>query len=265
MGYTVHTTPWPEIFVAFAQGHPLEEIAQGFNIAVQTLQKKIKAENWDELKSEVFKSVGNPMPLQTVLGPGAGLPAEVNERNDLPTVVRAKFAALQENRRHNLVQAQRMRACIDKLLDKLEKSELKIEQLFSAKGVVTRATRELNFQDLVALATYTKMVQDMTYRALGDAVAGEKGQDKSPSQQAQPPIQIILPNIISMPREERAKYREYFLTGKGEAPPGMKAIDVKSEVTQAPTSETGSANTEENTLSDHTPPASGEPPSESEG
>jgi hypothetical protein len=119
--------------------------------------------------------------------------------------LKAQFEVLVANRSTNLAQARRLRQQVDRILTLLEKDELELDQIFCHKGVVTKVKRKPSIQDMVALATYMKMTQDMTYRALGDITATEKGSQDRPadSNSGIQPITIILPGAISEPREKR--------------------------------------------------------------
>jgi hypothetical protein len=201
---------WPAAFVAFCQNHPLEEISSAFDIPMSTLRATSSAQKWAALRAQlpiVTNAASAVLEIPNAPGrdpmtsePGAVVMKPVS--NALPAVTTAKFEALMANRKLNYDQADRLRRCLDGLLTKLEAGELTVDHISNSKAGPVHTARHLNLQDYVALATYAKLVQDMTYRALGDNEAGGKGQDKAPAERP-PPITIVLPGIISEPRERR--------------------------------------------------------------
>ena len=186
-------------FVAYCKGAPVEEIAEYFKIPLKSLKAKMRQEGWKSL-ADKFIGLNGPVPANT---------AETLTR-------------IEANRAKNYETASRLRDELDRNLDRLEAGNLRVKKRFQYNGHVVECDAEPSIADLVQLATYARMVQDMTYRALGDRVAlgGRQADAAAEAQPPSPPIQIILPAAISIPREKRAELarQSRLAQGDGETP-----------------------------------------------
>jgi hypothetical protein len=165
-------------FLAFANGATVEELSQTFSIPINSLENTITQQNWRALAARLPRS---PEPHGSTS---------------------AKLAVIADNRERNFKIACDLRDDILDVVAKMRSPEgLTLEKQWHNRGSVTRAEVPMSLSDRVALASYFKMVADLTYRALGDKDAAEGGaQDVSPSQSAPPSITIILPGVIAKPR-----------------------------------------------------------------
>lgn len=180
------TYNWPAAFTAFCAGTPLDEIAHVFGIEPATLDSHIRNERWAKLRDSI---------------PQAMVHAE-----DRPSLELVKLEKMAKNREKNLAVWIELREHLLETVAKLRKGELKIERLFHNRGTIVRDETEPTTGDLVNIANYAKTIADGTYRALGDFQAQDKvAQDNTVSgtAAAAPAITIILPGVISAPREQR--------------------------------------------------------------
>jgi len=180
---------WPGAFVAYCHGCPLDEIAQVYGMELAVLDARIRAENWQKLRAS--------LPLVAREAPG---------RVEKPTDGAAKLALIQQNRLDNLAGWVKLRDHALDMIERLRTGTLKMEKIFCNKYGVQRAETNLTTGDFVNLATYLQTISQGTYRALGDFEAQDKvRQDVLVSAQSPAPaITIILPGVISAPREQRA-------------------------------------------------------------
>lgn len=174
---------WPEVFVAYCNSCPVDEIAQVYDIELSTLQAYVTTQGWAKLRASI---------------PQAQLTA--GEKTS------AKLAVIEQNRAENLRSWVELRDQLVDVIKDLRSGKLKFEKLFHNKGFVVRDEIGPTTGDLVNITTAMRTVSDGTYRALGDFQASDKGgQDGAAnSQGAAPAITIILPGVISAPRELRA-------------------------------------------------------------
>lgn len=183
------TYNWAAMFVAFCHNCPAEEIAQIYGVELPTLQQRISREGWAALRE---KSLITATDLQAMIAsPSAGL---------------LKLRIIEENRLENLKVFTKLREHLVEVVAKLRNGTLKMEKLFhNAKGgFVLREEVEPSPGDFVNIATYARTISDGTYRALGDFQAQEKAEQDAPAgQAAAPSITIILPAVISAPRDQR--------------------------------------------------------------
>jgi hypothetical protein len=100
-----------------------------------------------------------------------------------------------------------------------------VTKVFHYKGKTIEVEAQPSMADRVNLATYARTIADITYRALGDF--GEKSDLKANAsakpRETVPPITIILPKEIALPRAERARLAELAAQqrleqGNGETP-----------------------------------------------
>ena len=178
---------WAAAFTAYCNGSPVEEVSMTFDIPLKTLVQKVQDEGWTSLRAK--------LPLSGELGVAP-----------LANEITAKLAVVKANRIANLEVAVELRkAFVDQILKPLAAQEVQIERLFHNKGMVVRAEQRPGPADWVNIAAAAKTIADLTYRALGDVVAGERAQSDTPAAAggAAPTITIILPNVVARPREER--------------------------------------------------------------
>lgn len=204
---------WAAAFVCYCNNHPLEEISDTLCIPLSTLENKILQERWPAMRGQLCLATNGPLevspapvedigPRDPFAGPEASSAVAVAQK--MPPVLAAKLAALAANREINYKDADNLRKHAQGLLTSLVEGTLEMEQLYHNKGEVVRAARRLSPADMVNIATYVRIIQDMTYRALGDVVVGEKGQDApTGGNHAPPQITIYLPAAIAQPRELR--------------------------------------------------------------
>lgn len=221
---------YPAAFVAFCNGHPLPEIAEVLGIPEKTLRAHISNEKWVALRDQLPLSTTSlaavPVPTQQPgRNPFAPNVLMGNNPSLLPAEMQKKLQVLADNRKTNFDHHTRLRNHLEKIISELEAGTLEFEQIVNAKGIgPTTVHRQPNMQDMVALATYAKMVQDMGYRALGDVSATEGGkQDAGVNSGAPPAITIVLPGAISVSRSERSKIAEEARRN------GVQIVDIEAE------------------------------------
>ena len=170
-------------FVAFCKGAPAEEISIELNIPIGSLKSKMRQEGWKSL-------------ADSLLGQNGPVPGNAGEA----------LARIEANRAKNFEAAAKLRDELGKIIDQLLAGTLRIQKRFHYKGGIVECEAQPSLADLVQLATYARMVHDMTYRALGDigANGGHKADVTAGTQPPACPITIVLPEAISMPRTERA-------------------------------------------------------------
>jgi hypothetical protein len=170
-------------FVAFCNGEPPEAIAAELNIPIDSLKSKMRQEGWKGLADRLLGQNG---------------PVPVNAEN--------AFARLEANRAKNYEMACKLRDALGRIIDQLEADTLKIRKFWQLKGQVIEYDAKPNMSDLVQLATYARMVMDMTYRALGDQVV--KADAAAQAHTPPAPITVILPKEVALPREQAALLAE---------------------------------------------------------
>lgn len=180
---------WAAMFVAYCNSCPLDEIAQVYGVELITLQQRVAREDWAKLRASSPMIASDSQAM--IASPSAGL---------------LKLKIIEENRQKNLAVFVELRDHLVEIVSKLKNGTLKMEKFFNnAKGgFVIREEAEPSPGDMVNIATYARTIADGTYRALGDFQAQEKAGQDSPAGQAAPPaITIILPGVISAPRDQR--------------------------------------------------------------
>jgi len=183
-------------FVAYCNGQSPDTIAAALNIPIDSLKSKMRQEGWKGLADKLLGQNG-PVPVNT----------------------EDAFARLEANRAKNYEDACRLRDKLSRMLDELEAGTLRIKKYFLQKGEVVEYDAEPSMSDLVQIATFARMVQDMTYRGLGDqgVNAGHKADAAAGAQPPVAPITIILPKAIALPREQRAALAEQKRLEQGQA------------------------------------------------
>jgi hypothetical protein len=136
--------------------------------------------------------------------------ALIGQTGPVPRNTADALARIEANRAKNYEMAAKLAKELDRILDRLAAGTLRIKKRFQYKGQVVECDAEPSIADFVQLATYMRMVHDMTYRALGDIVAngGHKADAAAGAQPPSLPIEIILPKEIALPRHERAARAE---------------------------------------------------------
>lgn len=173
---------WSAAFLAYAQGASIEEISRVQAIPQATLEYVQQRDNWPALAARLPRS---PEPHGEV---------------------KAQLNVIKANRQKNYEIACQLRDDLVDVVRRLRSTEgppLTLEKQWHFRGTITRADVPLSISDRVQLATYAKLIADLSYRSLGDKDAAEGGaQDVPPSQSAPPSITIILPGLIAKPRKE---------------------------------------------------------------
>ena len=186
MPMTKQPTTWPAVFTAYCNGAPADELAQIFDLELSSVTNKIKTERWAALRAN--------LPLGETL----------KSDSEMRGISEIRLAAIQANRDKNLAAWSLLRGHVISVIEKLAAGTLKMEKVFSGKLGVTRVDDlDPTTGDLVNIATALRTATDGTYRAIGDFQAQDKpGQDGSVNGQPPPPsITIILPSVISQPRD----------------------------------------------------------------
>jgi hypothetical protein len=176
--------PYTPAFVAYCQGAPVEEIAAEFKVPVKSLQAKIRQEGW--------RSLANRM--------SGCIPADAGLNSDALNRIEA-------NRAKNYETAAKLREHVIEMVIALRAGTLRIKKQFQHKGQIVEYEAEPGPADWLNIATYARIISDMTYRAIGDSQAqGKPGQDASAGalNPPAPPLTIILPSVIARPRFERS-------------------------------------------------------------
>lgn len=224
---------WGAAFVAYCNNHTLQEISDSLGIPFASLNAKANAERWQALRGQLPLATNDALPVarstQAEVGPKDPFEQgrSVVPTPKLPVALQARLEQLTANRQKNFEQANKLRKSLDLLLENLVTGKLQMEQLYHNKGSVVRTKREISPADLVNIATFARLVHEMTYRALGDTTTegkeSGKGQEGTPSNA--PAIIINLPGAIAQPRQQRAILAEAKKAG-------AKIIDVPSVVAQ---------------------------------
>ena len=186
----VKKSSWAAIFVAYCNGAPVDELAQIFDVEIDQVKNRIHHEKWAALRAN--------LPLGETL----------KSDSEMKGVSEIRLAAIQANREKNLAAWSVLRGHVISVIEKLAAGTLKMEKVFNSKGIITRVDDlEPTTGDLVNIATALRTATDGTYRAIGDFQAQDKPvQDGSVNGQPPPPsITIILPSVISQPRDTSPK------------------------------------------------------------
>src|SRR5690348_789314 len=115
-------TNWAAIFLAFAKGAKLEKLSEVYGVPLVTLERTAARGGWVDL--------------------AASLPINPEK---LPDASR-DLKKIEENRRHNLKMFETLREEMVETIGKLQRGELEIEQLFSTKTEIRKATRGVSPQ-----------------------------------------------------------------------------------------------------------------------
>lgn len=180
-------------FLAFSHGTPEAEICSTFSIPPATLREAMRKQKWVEMAKNL------PLAIPEVGG---------NEG-------KAKLSLVLKNRENNLKMAEKLRedalSVIDDLLDGRQGKTRPdgspagtVKRYWHNRGMIIEKDVPMGLQDRVALANYVTMIQNLTYRALGDKAAAEGGaSDRAVDTPAPPSITIVLPGAIGAPRNQR--------------------------------------------------------------
>lgn len=171
---------WAAMFLAFSQGTPLKDIANIYGCPPDELKRVARAQDWSALS--------------------ARLPAPVPQKpqQELTT----QLERVEENRRKNYQVADLLRQEIVSNLEKLRDGELRIERSWCHKSVVTTAPVKPTPQDIMSLANTAQTVANMSYRALGDTEAPDKGGEADGNHTS---LTIVLPTVVADNIEKPAK------------------------------------------------------------
>lgn len=180
---------WAAAFAAYCQSTPLSEISQTLGIPMALLKERCKGEVWSRVRKSM---VENTQAL-----------ARLDEVQPDNSLTEKKLAALQRNRERNLIAVNKLMEHAVEAIEKLRDGTLELEKVFNGKAGIVRATVKPSTGDWVNIATYLRTLQDLSYRALGDTTASEKGNQDVPVGTPGPAITIILPAAIAAPRQER--------------------------------------------------------------
>jgi hypothetical protein len=174
--------PYTPAFLAFCGGAPPEEIAEEFKIPLKSLLAKIRQEGWRSLASRL----------------AARITADSPPNDDALNRIEA-------NRAKNYESAAKLQEDLAQIIAHLRAGTLRIKKRFQHKGQIVEYEAEASITDRLNIATYARMIADLTYRALGDFGAnGGYRPDASPgTPPPASPITIILPGAIARPRHER--------------------------------------------------------------
>ena len=186
---------WPAAFVAYCNNCPLEEIAQVYGMSVLTIESRVRGEGWAKLRASIPQNAENQALVNVPRG-----------TLEKPTAGEAKLALIQQNRAINLGLWAALRDDAAAVIDRLRAGTLQFEKIFNGKTGIVRAAAEPSIGDRVNLATYLRTIADGTFRCLGDFQAQEKpAQDAIAGVVSAPSITIILPAVISAPRDQRSE------------------------------------------------------------
>lgn len=176
------TSPQPKpnftaAFVEFSKGKPLDVVALETGIPEHDLLKRARDEKWNAL----VPAVATPaLAVATISG---------SETEEATIRVRS-------NRERNLAVVKELQDDLEEVVKQLRQGLLKVERQ-TARGVTF--TSGPNLKDRLDLVNYAKGIQELSYRALGDVVTGTE----SGTGPASGTITLILPSIISRPRNDR--------------------------------------------------------------
>jgi hypothetical protein len=170
-------------FCGFIRGATPGEIAEEFKIPLKSLTAKIRQEGWRGLANRMAGRIA----------------ADSTPTDDA-------LSRIEANRAKNYEIAAKLREHVIEMVIALCAGTLRIKKQFQYKGQIVEYEAEPGPADWLNIAAYARTAFDLTYRSLGDfgANGGYKA-DASPGTPppAQPMTTIVLPSVISRPREER--------------------------------------------------------------
>jgi hypothetical protein len=179
-------------FVEYCRGTPVQDIAHILCIPEETLENKIRSEQWGRLRDEL------PARLPEVA---------VAPQGAQQLAVRAQL--LQENREKNFELWCKLRSDAEGIIDALLAPRLKFKRYWHNKGSIVEKECDVTMADRTALANYLGLIAQGTYLALGDRGATQNGPgsggDTGGAAAVAPAITIVLPGAVCRPREERSE------------------------------------------------------------
>lgn len=182
-------------FLEFCKGTPIPEISQILGIPEETLKRQMIDGKWNTLKRDLPMHLPDEVPAVA----GNGEPRNKNE-------LQAKALLLQKNREENYAQWCKLREDASKVVSDLLEGRLRFKKYWHNKGQIVEHDCEPSMAERVSLANYLMMVTQGTYAALGDRAAAsganERGDTNGQAAQA-PAITLVLPNVVSVPRDMR--------------------------------------------------------------
>lgn len=215
-----HAYNLPAAFVGYVAGGTFEELSALYSIPIEHLKLKAKEQGWAILASKV--APGGPMPVM-MTGGAEGMALVPAQQKD----IEGKLARIEANREKVLGAVRQLQDDLLEQVAALREGRMVKRVRWCHRGVVTEIEAPIDLEDRNALVAYAQKVADLSYRALGDfGAAGERGGGGgghgpgSPIPDA-PSITIILPQVISRPREDRPN------------PQSGPTIDVEPTDTQA--------------------------------
>ncbi len=175
-------------FIRYCQGDTVETIAETLQIPVGALQAHCYGERWAQLRQESL------------------LPVRIGE-SSTEVETRARVDLIKRNREENFQIACALRRDLQDAIGRLSRGEKLKRYFFAAKAVaVVEHDVDWSLADRVALANYAQMIANIGYQALGDSTnSSARSSDGPVNAQSAPHITVILPGLISEPREKRAK------------------------------------------------------------
>jgi hypothetical protein len=186
---------WHGAFMAYCEGHTVQEIGQVFNIPEDKIIRQMTRYRWDASKDKLLSMTNTPF--------HKGAP------------VLAKLELLAANRQRIYEKVSTLIEDAGKVITALNNGTLKLKKQWKMKGVGREAPDEIvekevdpSIQDRVAIATYLKLLADISYRALGDVAPGESQNVPSAASSIPQAITIILPAAIAQPRHLRGRQSE---------------------------------------------------------
>lgn len=205
-------------FIEYCRGTPLEEISMIMGIPEGTLRSRASEEKWNQLRDS----------LPARLGMDLAVEPQGREK------AQAQAMLMQKNREENYALWCKLRGEAAGVIEDLCAGKLKFTRYFHNRGSVVEHVCEPTMADRTALANYLQMIAMGTYAALGDrgATTGAKdGADAFRDATQAPAITIVLPGVISAPREDRTEVQ---------VAPGLVAVTHRNVVDAEVVSETSS-------------------------
>lgn len=176
---------WAAMFVAYADGSSLDEIADKFKCDPKTLANVASENKW---KALAFRA---PQRLDKLM-------AGTDEAQALDR--------LRDNREKNLLMFQDLRTVFEAQVELLKLGELRVVEYKASKQGLEEIERPLAPADLVALSVFAKNIAQGTYDALGDAPSGGQPESASGSVKRlgkgpQAEFVVRFPAVMTTPRD----------------------------------------------------------------
>jgi hypothetical protein len=192
--------PWAEMFELFCGGVALSQIAEQYNIKIQTLQLVAARRDWAGARAR-YQQGGVRVDVdedgQPRLSGGEVVPVAPTEsglKDRLVAVVASE--RITANREANLAVAEKLRELASRHIQAALDGTLRIKEQKVGKGGIYEVEREPTPMDLVAIATVAKGAAELSYAALGD-VPGKDGKGRTGEEKGGNTYNVLMPAVFA--------------------------------------------------------------------